>query len=292
MAIESMTGFARSEIEATHGARIVCEICSVNGKSLDLRIRLPAGLERLDPLVRQVIQTKVTRGNLQLTISQDEGKSPANLHINETLVDQILNLATTLRDRFGLAMPTIGELLSMRGVLDSGSQDDEPEFDAPILQLVGVACDEVKAFRAREGDALKALLLENMTRVEQLVARAVADTSRTPDAIRERLSAQVRLLMESVQGFDEQRLSMEAALLATKADIREELDRLTGHIGAVRLLLAGDGPVGRRLDFLAQELNREANTLCSKSNAATITAIGLELKAIVDQFREQVQNLE
>lgn len=292
MAIESMTGFARSEIAAANGARIVCEIRSVNGKSLDMRIRLPVGLDRLEPQVRQLVQAKIARGNLQLTISQEDGTALSGLHINQGLVDQILSLAATLRDRHGLAMPSVGELLSIRGVLDSGSKLEEPELDGPILQAVTIACDEVKAFRAREGEALMALLLENVVIIEQLTERASSDISRTPEVIRERLAGQVRLLMESVQGFDEQRLSMEAAMLATKADIREELDRLSGHVGAVRQLLAGDGPVGRKLDFLAQEFNREANTLCSKSNAATVTAIGLELKAIVDQFREQVQNLE
>lgn len=287
-----MTGFARSEISASNGARVVCEIRSVNGKSLDVRIRMPAGLERLEPPVRQVVQTKIMRGNLQVTVGLDEGKSASAMHINQGLVDQIMILAASLRDRHGLAMPTIGELLSMRGVLEGGPDNEEPELDVPILRAVTSACDEVKAFRAREGEALKVLLLENMDRIEQLVARAVSDTSRMPEAIRERLAGQVRLLLDSVQGFDEQRLSMEAALLATKADIREELDRLTAHIGVVRQLLAGDGPVGRKLDFLAQEFNREANTLCSKSNAAPVTAIGLELKVIVDQFREQVQNLE
>ena len=292
MAIESMTGFARSEIAAVNGARIVCEIRSVNGKSLDLRLRLPTGLDRLEPQVRQLVQTKMTRGNLQLTVALDEGNSASGLRIDQTKVDQILNLAAALRDRHGLAMPTVGEIFSMRGVLDSGPMQDEPDLEGPILSAVRAACDEVKASRAREGESLKIVLLDNLNRIGLLVVSAEADTSRTPEAIRERLAAQVRLLMDSVHGFDEQRLSMEAALLATKADIREELDRLTGHIGAARQMLGGDGPVGRKLDFLAQEFNREANTLCSKSNAASITAIGLELKAIVDQFREQVQNLE
>ncbi len=292
MAIESMTGFARQEIAGPDGARIVCEIRSVNGKSLDVRLKLPPGLERLETPVRQIVQAKVARGNLQLTVSHEAGTSAASLQINHALVDQILSLSATLRDRHGLEMPTVGELLSMRGVVDSAASEELPELDSPIAQAVTAACDDLKTFRAREGDALKALLLDHLDQMEQLVARAAADGSRSPEAIRERLAAQVRLLMDSVQGFDEQRLSMEAALLATKADIREELDRLTGHISAARELLGSQGPAGRKLDFLAQEFNREANTLCSKSNAASITAIGLELKAVVDQFREQVQNLE
>ncbi len=292
MAIESMTGFARHEIADANGARIVCEIRSVNGKSLDVRLKLPSGMERLETQVRQVVQSSVSRGNLQVTVSYEEGISSASLHINHVLVDQILTLSATLRDRHGLEMPTAGELLSMRGVLDNAASKEQPEIDIPLLQAVTGACDDLKLFRAREGIELTRLLLEQTSQIEQLVVRAIADPSRSQEAIRERLAAQVRLLMDSVQGFDEQRLSMEAALLATKADIREELDRLTGHIGAVRELLAGPGPVGRKLDFLAQEFNRETNTLCSKSNATSITTIGLELKAVVDQFREQVQNLE
>jgi uncharacterized protein (TIGR00255 family) len=292
MAIESMTGFARCEISGLDGARVVCEIRSVNGKSLDVRLKLPSGLERLEPQVRQLVQSKMTRGNLQLTIVQEGGAVPDSLHINHALVDQIMSLSATLRDRHGLEMPTVGELLSMRGVLDNASSDQVFASDEPLLVAVSKACDELKAFRAGEGKALTSLLLENTAAIERLVARAAADTSRTPEAIRVRLAGQVKLLMDSAQGFDENRLTMEAALLATKADIREELDRLAGHVNAARELLAGDGPVGRKLDFLAQEFNREANTLCSKSNAATITAIGLELKAVVDQLREQVQNLE
>ena len=159
-------------------------------------------------------------------------------------------------------------------------------------KVITAALDELKTFRAKEGTALVAVLADQLDQIEILVEQAQADPSRTMDAIRERLAAQIKLLMESTQGFDEQRLTMEAALLATKADVREELDRLRGHIDAVRVLLGSVGPVGRKLDFLAQEFNREVNTLCSKSNAASITAIGLDLKAVVDQFREQVQNLE
>ncbi len=292
MAIESMTGFARQEIAGPDGARIVCEIRSVNGKSLDVRLKLPSGLERLETQVRQVVQSKVARGNLQVTVSHEAGTEATALHINHALVDQILSLSAGLRDRHGLEMPTVGELLSMRGVIDSTAVEELPELDVPIIAAVTSAVEDLKAFRAREGAALKALLLDHVSQIERLVAQATADGSRSQEAIRERLAGQVRLVMDSVQGFDEQRLSMEAALLATKADIREELDRLTGHVSAARELLESDGPAGRKLDFLAQEFNREANTLCSKSNAVLITAIGLELKAVVDQFREQVQNLE
>lgn len=292
MALESMTGFARVEKEAPNGSRLICEIRSVNGKSLDMRLKLPPGLERLEPQVRQLVQGRIVRGNLQLSLSHETRAGAEGLQINHATVDAILALAASLHERHGLALPTVGELLSIRGVVEGTASVESPELDALILEAAAAAVEELKTFRGREGAALVTLLKAQMDSIDELVSRAESDGSRTPAAIRERLAAQVRLLMDSVQGFDEQRLSMEAALLATRSDIREELDRLRGHIAAVRALVQGDGPVGRKLDFLAQEFNREANTLCSKSNAASITAIGLELKAVVDQFREQVQNLE
>ncbi|MGB8816786.1 MAG: YicC/YloC family endoribonuclease [Rhizobiaceae bacterium] len=292
MAIESMTGFARHEQPAPGGGRLVCEIRSVNGKSLDVRFKLPNGQDRLEPQLRQLVQAKIARGNLQISLSHDGQPLPENLQINHGLVEQILTLAASLKDRHGLDMPSVGELLSVRGVLDNTASEDSAELEVPALAVVSEACDELKRFRAREGEAIKALLKGQVASIESLAARAFADPSRSAEMIRERLAGQVRLLIDSVQGFDETRLTAEAALLATKADIREELDRLNGHVAVARQLLEGEGPVGRKLDFLAQEFNREANTLCSKSNAASITAIGLELKTVVDQFREQVQNLE
>ena len=292
MAIESMTGFARHETTCSNGARIVCEIRSVNGKSLDMRLRVPQGMERIEPQVRQIIQAAVTRGNLQVTVSLEGSEAREALNINHAMVDDILAVAGSLNSRYGLAMPTVGELLSIRGVIETSGLAESEDNDAPVLETVKAAVAALKAFRAGEGDALKALMFEHLAAIQRLTARAAEDPSRSPERIRERLATQVQLLLGSVQGFDEQRLAAEAAILATKADIREELDRLTAHVAAARQLLSGDGPVGRKLDFLSQEFNREANTLCSKSNASSVTTIGLELKAVVDQFREQVQNLE
>jgi uncharacterized protein (TIGR00255 family) len=292
MAIESMTGFARQEHICSNGAKITCEIRSVNGKSLDMRLRLPQGLERHELRVRQVIQGAITRGNLQVTISLEESGARESLQINQSMVDDILAIAASLHSRHGLAMPTVGELLSIRGVVETSGSAESQDNDGPVLETVKAAVAALKAFRAGEGAALKALLEENLDTIEALTERVSRDVSRSPEKIRERLAAQVQILMGSAQGFDEQRLTAEAAILATKADIQEELDRLGAHVRAARQLLSGDAPAGRKLDFLSQEFNREANTLCSKSNASSITTIGLELKAVVDQFREQVQNLE
>jgi uncharacterized protein (TIGR00255 family) len=292
MAIESMTGFARAAVTTSSGAQLVCEIRSVNGKSLDVRLRLPNGMDRIELPARQLTQTKIGRGNLQINVALEAGEAVPNFRINETIVASILALSARLETSHALAKPSIAEILSVRGVLDAGDNEDTSTLDGPVVAVITKTLDELKSFRAKEGAALIVVLRDQINQIEILVEQAQADPCLTVDAIRERLAAQVKLLMESTQGFDEQRLTMEAALLATKADVREELDRLRGHIEAVRILLGSVGPVGRKLDFLAQEFNREVNTLCSKSNAASITAIGLDLKAVVDQFREQVQNLE
>lgn len=287
-----MTGFARAAVAASSGARLVCEIRSVNGKSLDVRLRLPNGMDRIEQPARQLTQAKIGRGNLQINVVLETSEASPSFRINEAVVASILALSAKLEASHALSKPSIAEILSVRGVLDACDSEDTSALDMPVLEVITKALDELKSFRAKEGAALIAVLQDQADQIEILVKQAQADPSRSADAIRERLAAQIKLLMESIQGFDEQRLTMEAALLATKADVREELDRLRGHIAAVRALLTSAGPVGRKLDFLAQEFNREVNTLCSKSNAASITAIGLDLKAVVDQFREQVQNLE
>jgi uncharacterized protein (TIGR00255 family) len=292
MAIESMTGFARCETVAPSGSKLVCEIRSVNGKSLDMRLRLPPNLDRLELPIRQLVLKHIARGNLQISVTSQEVDSFAKLAVNEQLIESLMALSERLQQRFGLMKPSIGELLSIRGVVENANAAPDTELDLPIAALVQATLLALKQSRRVEGTALVSLMLDHLGRIDQLVSAAIADPSRSPQAIGARLAAQIKVLMDSVQGFDEQRLTMEAALLATKADIREELDRLLGHIAAAKEILSGEGPVGRKLDFLSQEFNRETNTLCSKSNALSITSIGLELKLVVDQFREQVQNLE
>ncbi len=292
MAIESMTGFARCETTTASGQSLVCEIRSVNGKSLDARLRLPPNLDRLEIPLRQIVQKHITRGNLQISVSIQESESTTKLVVNEQLIDNLLELSGRLEQRHGLSKPSIGELLSIRGVMESASAHSDDDMDTPISALVEMSVMALKQSRSLEGKALVDLILNHLVQISTLLHAANSDPARSPASIRERLGEQMKLLLDASHGFDEQRLMMEAALLATKADIREELDRLGGHIEAARQLLVSAGPVGRKLDFLAQEFNREANTLCSKSNASSITKIGLELKAVVDQFREQIQNLE
>ena len=295
MSLQSMTGFARAAKEYEL-ASITWEIRSVNGKGLDSRLRLPPGFERLEQPAKQAIQKRFSRGNIQAGLTVSRGSAAAQPVVNEEFLKDLAGLAKRLEEQFSLAPATADGLLGLRGVLDLPDiADDEEtrlELDGAILKALDEALDGLEAARREEGSALGALLLGHLATVEDLTQRAEADPSREPAAIRQRLAEQVRLLLDEAPVLDESRLHMEAAFLATKADIREEIDRLKTHIATARGLIETGGTIGRKLDFLAQEFNRESNTLCSKSNASSITALGLDLKAVVDQFREQVQNLE
>lgn len=299
MNVQSMTGFSRASGEKA-GTVIAWELKSVNGKTIETRLRLPQGFERLEQPSRQAIQKRFSRGNIQatLTIGRAPGAAGGSTQpvVNEAFLKDVAGLARRLTEQFGLAPARADGLLALRGVLDIPEtiETDEArtETDAAVLAVLETALAGLESARGAEGEALRLLLLGNIDAIEVLTARAEADPAREPATIRARLAEQLRLLMEAAPALDEGRLHMEAAFLATKADIREEIDRLRTHIASGRALLAAGGAIGRKLDFLAQEFNRESNTLCSKSNAGSVTAIGLELKAVVDQFREQVQNLE
>lgn len=295
IAVQSMTGFARSS--ASHnGVTLIWELRSVNGKTLEIRLRLPPGLERLEQTIRQTIQKRFSRGNMQVSLTLNRGGAGTAPVINEALLEQAMLAAKRLEQEFGALPSSSAQLLSLRGIMEPGEQqesdEDRTSFDKSCLEALALALDGLNDARGQEGQALSWILLEQLDRIALLVERAENDPSRSLEAIRARLANQVNLLLEASPALDEGRLHMEAAFLATKADIREELDRLAMHVAAARDLLAKGGPIGRKLDFIAQEFNREANTLCSKSNSSAITAIGLELKVVVDQYREQIQNLE
>jgi uncharacterized protein (TIGR00255 family) len=296
MNLQSMTGFSR--VVADHdGAAIAWEVKSVNGKPIEVRLRLPPGCERLEPMARQAVQKRFSRGSFQATLTLGRmAAAQAQPVVNEAFLKDLAGLAQRLQQQFNTAPPSADGLLALRGVLEIPEAVETEEARAALDRTVetafGAALDGLEQARRSEGEALRSLLCGHLDAIEALTLRAEADPSREPAAIRERIAGQVRLLMDASAGLDEARLHQEAAYLATKADIREEIDRLKTHVASGRALLAAGGAVGRKLDFLAQEFNRESNTLCSKSNAAAVTAIGLELKAVVDQFREQVQNLE
>ncbi|MCX8280492.1 YicC family protein [Phyllobacterium sp. 0TCS1.6C] len=295
MSLQSMTGFAR-HLRTVAGAQMSWEIKSVNGKGLDVRFRLPPGFEGIEQKARALFGQHFKRGNFQagLTI---EGRGDAGRPIvNEPLLRELAAIAERLREEHNLARPTPEGLMGLRGVLEAPQNVPEPkeqaELESAALVVLGEALELLAQTRRAEGRALGTILGAQVDAVEALVARAKLDPSRSIEAIKARLAAQVTLLLDAAPALDADRLHMEAAFLATKADIQEELDRLEMHVAAARALLDDGNGVGRKLDFLTQEFNREANTLCSKANAASITSIGLDLKAAVDQLREQVQNLE
>ncbi|GGB43063.1 hypothetical protein GCM10011316_13780 [Roseibium aquae] len=297
MSLASMTGFARVQSQAEN-VRWTWELRAVNGKGLDIRVRLPGGIEALEPLVRDRCAKLLKRGNVTAGLSVQRDNVDVPLTINEKALEAVLSAAALLRERMpDLPPPSIDGLLAQKGVFEL--KETEPDeaaqknlHQAMLTSLDGALLDLVD-MRHAEGAALGRVLQGHIARIAELTRSAEDMPARQPEAIRARLAAQVEVLLEaSKHQLDPQRLHQEAAILATKADIREELDRLAAHVDAVRELLASGGAIGRRLDFLAQEFNREANTLCSKSNDVELTAIGLELKTVIDQMREQIQNLE
>lgn len=295
MALTSMTGFARAA-GAGRGYRWTWELRSVNGKGLDIRLRLPPSFEHLDQPARERLGKALQRGNLQVGLSLQRETAASALRVNEELLRQVMDLVRRVGSEIDAAPPTLDGLLSIRGILETVDAEDDPAvaeaLAADLLVDLDTALVELVAARDREGAAIGAVLSARMDEIERLTAAAEASPARTVEAIKKKLADQVAALLDASPALDPDRLHQEAALLATRADIREELDRLTAHVAAARALLAEGGPVGRKLDFLAQEFNRETNTLCAKANDRSLTAIGLDLKAAVDQLREQVQNLE
>jgi uncharacterized protein (TIGR00255 family) len=295
MILQSMTGFARSEA-ASGRHRIVWELRSVNGKGLDLRLRLPNGFERLETDVRRQVSEQFSRGNLQANLTLTVSETKLEAVVNRDALDAVLALRAELGDVVDPAPLRMDTLLGLRGIVDIREvEDGEGEAaarDAAILSCLSYALTALKDMRQSEGHALAQVLSAQVAHIAALAGIVEADPSRSPEEIGRRLSQQVATLLQGASALDPARLHAEVAVLATKADLREEIDRLRAHVAAATELLEKGGPVGRRLDFLAQEFNREANTICSKSNSAAVTAAGLDLKVVIDQFREQVQNLE
>lgn len=295
MTLQSMTGFARSE--GTSGRnRYAWELRSVNGKGLDIRLRLPPGLERLEPDVRRLITEKFSRGNLQATLTLTVAETKVEAVLNRDALAAVLALRAELGDLVDPSPLRLDTLMGIRGLVDIREAEEDEETvaarDAAILTSLDEAIGHLQRMREGEGTALAAVLKSQVARIAELAQVVEADPSRTPEEIARKLSFQLAALLQEAPTLDRDRLHAEAALLATKADLREEIDRLKAHVAAANELIDKGGPVGRRLDFLAQEFNRESNTICSKSNSAAVTSAGIELKVVIDQFREQVQNLE
>jgi uncharacterized protein (TIGR00255 family) len=290
-----MTGFARAD-GSNDACRWTWELRSVNGKALDIRLRLPPGFEHVEGPAREKLGGALARGNVQASLTTQDQPRAARIRINEAVLAEVVAAMRRLGETIPLQPPTVDGLLAIRGVVETAeiveTDEERLALAAAILADLDVALAALVTARQNEGKAIGAVLGARLDEIGKLVAAAEASPARTPEVIRARLAEQVAALLDASQRLDEDRLHQEAALLATRADIREELDRLTAHIAAARGLLGETAPVGRRLDFLAQEFNREVNTLCAKANDRSLTAIGLDLKAVVDQFREQIQNVE
>lgn len=294
MALVSMTGFAES-----HGGRETArwrwEARSVNGRSLEMRLRLPPGFDGLEAAARALATSRFKRGNIQATLNFDSSSGARGLRIDAAALASAVKIAKEVASETGLPPARIDGLLSLKGVIvqDEGieSEEERAERDTAILKSLAECFDSLAKARGGEGAKLAVILDGQVAEIARLTGAAGQAAATQPAAIRDRLTAQVNDLV-APGTVSAERLAQEIALLATRADIREEIDRLNAHVEEARRLLKAGEAVGRRLDFLAQEFNREANTLCSKSTDIELTKIGLDLKAAIDQFREQLQNVE
>lgn len=291
-----MTGFARTE-----GANDLCawvwEAKSVNAKGMDTRVRLLGGFDVLESVVRDRVKKTFRRGNISIALNVNWQRANAAYQVNMKTLENLLKVMPEVEKRApGLAPATMDGLLAAKGVveiIDEPLGDDaQTELHDEVLAGFDELMDALSAVRASEGGELAALLQGQIDEIEALCAAAEALGSAQPEQIKSRLHAQVRDLCDVAPAIPEDRLAQEAAMLMLKADIREELDRLSAHLKAARELMGQDGAIGRQFDFLCQEFNREANTLCSKSADVELTQIGLALKTVIDQMREQVQNVE
>ena len=293
--LASMTGYGRAS-GALPGVSFTVELKSVNGRGLDMRMRLSSGFDGLEGEIRRIVGRAVTRGSLTVTLNVDREGEGGRVVVNHQALEAILDGFKWLETRVEAGRPTLDGIMALRGVLEQHetllSAEEEEALNGAILAAVEQAVAALAANRQQEGARIASILGERIDEIAALTKAAELHPGRSRDAILARLRQQVADLSEANPTLSEERLAQEAMLLATKADIREELDRLVAHVAAARQLIAGGGPAGRKLDFLSQEFNREANTLCSKSNDVALTAIGLDLKAVIDQLREQVQNIE
>jgi uncharacterized protein (TIGR00255 family) len=288
-----MTGFARAEGEAD-GISWIWEVKSVNGRALELRLRLPAGFEPIEPQLRAALAQRCRRGNISANLAVTRLVPPA-IRINRAMLAQIVALLRELSGEIDAAPPRLDGLVGMRGVIETVEDDPDDIVEArraAVLAGWSVALDRLATARSEEGARLAAILADQRGALASLVEAASGCAAAQPAAIRARLEALLAELSGLAPAMPEERVAQELAMLVSRADVREELDRLRAHLAQVGDLFERGEAIGRQLDFLCQELNREANTLCSKSADIELTRIGLSLKAAIEQFREQVQNLE
>jgi uncharacterized protein (TIGR00255 family) len=295
MALSSMTGFARS-----HGASgpyaFEWELKSMNAKGFDLRMRLPPGWDELEATAKKRAGELLSRGTVYANLTVKRANAASTVRINEDVLASIVKIAGELAGRIDAVAPSIDGLLAIKGVIEIVEPESDEAEDKAAKAAAAAAFEQALTdlvqMRQREGTTLGQILIQRMDEIERLAKKAETAPGRKPEAIKARIAEQVAALLESSERFDSDRLNQEALMIAARADIREELDRIASHVSQAREMIGKGGPVGRRLDFLAQEFNREVNTCCSKSNDLELTNTGLEMKNVVEQFREQVQNLE
>ena len=295
MSIESMTGFARKE-GAFEAFSWRWELRSVNNRGLDIRVRLPSAMESFEARVRDLVGKRFKRGSFNISLNLTQAPGVANYRLNEALLERVLSIAAEVQARTGAAPPQVDGLLRLRGVLEPeetvGDDESRTGCENAMAASLAEALDGVAEARAEEGARLKGVLSGFIDEIEQLATAARSLAAAQPEAIRARIAAQLAELVEASQSLPDERVAQEVAVIVAKADIREEIDRIDAHAAQARELVEQGGAVGRRLDFLSQEFNREANTLCSKAQDLELTRTGLDLKAVIEQFREQVQNIE
>ena len=295
MALSSMTGFARSQ-GASGPYAFEWELKSVNAKGFDLRTRLPPGWDELEAYAKKRASEVLSRGTVYANLNVKRANAASTVRVNEEVLTSIVRVAGVLAGKIDAVAPSIDGLLAIKGVIELVEPESSEEEDKAAKGAAAAAFDQalldLVEMRQREGVTLGQILSQRMDELERLVQKAEAAPGRRPEAIKARLAEQIAALLETSDRFDPDRLNQEALLIAAKADIREELDRIASHVSQTREMIGKGGPIGRRLDFLAQEFNREVNTCCSKSNDLELTNAGLAMKNVVEQFREQVQNLE
>lgn len=293
MTISGMTGFGRAE-GAHEGWTWAVEARSVNGRNLEVRFRGPPGFEGLERAARDQAQARFQRGQLTVGVQARRSEGAGAVRLNLEQLERYLAAGAPYLQAGKAGPPSLDGLLALKGVIETEDAvedaDSRAALEAAMAATIGGALEALLTARREEGAALEGLLSGFLDRIADLVGQAERLAGEQPAAIKERFARRMSELIG--EAAPEERIVQEAAAMATKADVREELDRLAGHVTAARQLLAGEGGVGRRLDFLTQEFMREANTLCSKSASSALTAVGLDLKAVIDQFREQVQNVE
>ena len=293
--LQSMTGFARAE-GGEGDVRWTWEARSVNARNLDIRVRMPHRHDAIEPQARGLAAERFSRGSLSLHLSVSQVERAPDIRVNEDVLERLAATHRSLQGRFGAPPARLEALMALPGVLERVEvEETEAERErrhSAIAATLETALDNLAAARREEGGRIEAILERHLERIDELAAAAAATAALQPERIRDRVRDQIAALLDSNPPVAEDRLAQEIAYLAARADICEEIDRLIGHVAAARELLASGEPVGRRLDFLCQEFNREANTLCSKSTDLDLTRIGLDLKAAVEGLREQVQNVE